>query len=416
MRNRLLVFLPVFLTASLPAILFAQHAPDTSVQVDADPMQDQLQAALVNATANLREQISQTRLSRDLSIGDFLSRTDRQAELSRIIKEARPVGGPRWVNERTCQLRVQLAGSEISAMLMGIAHEPDSHSPISPHALKSKLNDWDRLVFTAVGSSAGAELVDSAKPVESAGQWSEVSDAARKNAIAQARSDAARQVIANVNPINLNSSTRAADAFKNTVIADAFNSWLSHRPIVRIEFVDGLKVSVTISVAPDSLSAALRSAIAKDADFASATAIDWTQIDQQLEGFPAAVVGVGSAGSEAPATTLPAVLLPTQPPDWVNQQLLAEGMARGGGSRLKIARAAEARGIVQLHEQFLALHVDPSTTLADAARADPAFSQAVDRALLHTHTYRVDYQADGSVRVKVSLDLHDAWDDLHTSP
>lgn len=70
----------------------------------------------------------------------------------------------------------------------------------------------------------------------------------------------------------------------------------------------------------------------------------------------------------------------------------------------------------QLREKFLALHVTAQTTLADAVASDPQIAQAVNRAMLHAHTYKVDYRADGSVLTRVSLDLRDAWDELRSNP
>jgi hypothetical protein len=123
-----------------------------------------------------------------------------------------------------------------------------------------------------------------------------------------------------------------------------------------------------------------------------------------------------AGGSNEPisagATTLPTTVLPLTPPDWVDQQLQAQGSARGEGSRLKLARAAEARAAADLRDQLLKLHVDDRTTLADAAKNDLLLDKAIDRSLLQAKTYHVDYHADGSVSVRVSLDLQDAWDEL----
>jgi len=156
--------------------------------------------------------------------------------------------------------------------------------------------------------------------------------------------------------------------------------------------------------------------VQNDPAFANATPINWERVNQQIEDLPSTMAGSASAMMAGPATSLPSVVLPLQPPDWVDQQLQAEATASGVGSRLKIGRCAETDAVGKIRDQLLLLHLDPATTLGDAAHADPQLNQAVDRALLHAHTYRVDYNANGSVKVKVDLDLRDAWEALRANP
>jgi hypothetical protein len=122
--------------------------------------------------------------------------------------------------------------------------------------------------------------------------------------------------------------------------------------------------------------------------------------------------GGSSETTPAGATTLPTTVLPLTPPDWVDEQLQAQGSARGVGSPLKLARAAEIKAAGDLRRQILSLHVDDRTTLGDAAKGDAQLDKAIDRSLLQAKTYHVDYLPDGSVNVRVSLDLQDAWDQL----
>jgi hypothetical protein len=415
MRKQLVIFalaiFPAMVAVPTPA------SPPLAVSAgDTDPRQEQLQAATANAVADLRDQILRARLSRDITVNDFLDRTNSQAELARILKNAQPVGGPRWVDDHTCQVRLELPASSVAAMLMGVAHTPSQHAPLKPETLKLKFNDWNKVNFSSVGSSVGGDALDSAKPKEVVGKWDEVSDSARKSAIVQARADAAGQMTKAIGPILLTEKIHASDALARPAIADSFDKWLHHRPVTRIEFLDDLNVSVTISIAPKSLSNAFKSAVEADPDFVHSTKIDWDQVDHQLEELPASMAGTGAAVVAGPATSLPSIVLPLQPPDWVDQQLQADASASGNGSRLKVGHAAETDAIGKLRDQFLLLHIDPATTLGDAAHSDPQLKQAVDRALLHAHTYRVDYHSDGSVKVQVSLDLRDAWDALRSDP
>jgi hypothetical protein len=420
MRTRLIILsvamLPAVAVADLP-LSGSQAVPVPLASAgDADTHQDQVQAATANATANLRDQILRTRLSREITVGDFLDRTNSQPELTRILKTAQPIGGPRWVDERTCQVRVELPATTVAAMLLGIAHAPDQHPPINPETLKAKFGDWNRIKFSVVGSSAGGDAVEQAKPHDSIGKWSEVSDAARRAAIGQARADVARQIEHEMEPITLSGNVHAADAMARPEIAANFNRWLQRQPVTRIDFLDDLKVSVTISTSSRSLAAAFKSAVESDGGYTKGLSIDWKSVNEQIDVLPASVVGSGAAYVAGPGTTLPSIVLPLQSPDWVDRQLQAEASASGGGSRLKVGHSAEADAVGKLRDQFLQLHLDSSITLGDAARSDPQLNQAVDRALQHAHTYRVDYRADGSVKVQMTLDLRDAWDALRANP
>ena len=84
--------------------------------------------------------------------------------------------------------------------------------------------------------------------------------------------------------------------------------------------------------------------------------------------------------------------------------------------RVKMGRAAEARAVANIREQFLALHINAHSTLGEVAKSDPQLNKAIDRSLLQAHTFKVEYLADGSVKVRVSLTLHDAWDALRADP
>jgi hypothetical protein len=415
------VSLAILILAAAPALAIAQQKPALPARtpsLETDPRQEQIQAATTNAMTTLRDQVLRTRLSRDLLVGDFLERTNSLGELDRVLKAAQPIGGARWVDERTCQVRLELPESQVAALLMGIAHSPNQHSPIRPDVLKARFSDWSKLRFSVVGSSAGGDAIELARPGNATGKWSEVGDAARRSAIADARGDAAAKFVTAIGPVQLNDKTRASDALARPAIAAQFNSFLAKQPVTNIEFLDDLKVSVTISTAPAEMAEALQAAVTSDVDFSRPLNIDWQRVSRDVEQLPASAQGKASAVVSLQATSLPSTVLPLQPPDWLDQQLEAESSAAGGGagSRLKVGRAAEADAVGKIREQFLLLHINTTATLGEAAHNDPELKLAVDRAMLQAHASRVDYLPDGSVKVRVTLDLRDAWDALRSNP
>jgi len=308
-------------------------------------------------------------------------------------------------------VQLEIPGSRLVSFVHSTMRENPKRSPVKPEAIAGRLNAWSQLTFSAVGSSAEGDSIDLARPT-TAGKWAEVGDRARRQAVERAQADAVHQVILAISPIVIDANRQLKDAIARPPIADRVTAWLNRQPVTRIEFSDDLKVSLTLTLSPSALGRVLRTAITADAKFARAGgAIDWDRIRTDVEATPTNAVGTATA-VVAPATSLPAIVLPITPPDWLDQQLDAEATAHNAGSRLMMGRDAEADATGRIKAQLLALKLDDRTTLGDAARADPQVASAVTRAMRLTHTASVDYLPNGAVHVSMTLDLHDAWDEL----
>jgi hypothetical protein len=211
---------------------------------------------------------------------------------------------------------------------------------------------------------------------------------------------------------------KVQDALARKPINDRVSDFLNHQPVTRVEYLDDLRVSITLSTTPASFGTALQSAVMSDIRFSHDADIDWKSVQAEIVNRVGPTAGTAWA-TPAGATTTPAaptvVILPSSPPDWADTQIESEATSSEGATRLKIARAAEAIATIKLREKFLALKVG-KITLGDAAKADPQLEQAVNRVMMHAHTYKVDYRADGSILVRVSLDLRYAWEELTGKP
>jgi hypothetical protein len=51
-------------------------------------------------------------------------------------------------------------------------------------------------------------------------------------------------------------------------------------------------------------------------------------------------------------------------------------------------------------------------TVDDAAKRDPRIARALERAMLRARTFKVDYDADGGVTVRMTIDAEDVWDEI----
>jgi hypothetical protein len=353
-----------------------------------------------------------------LDVHALLSRTGDDTLLSQALQNAQSVGGPRWVDDHTCQVRLEISGSELADLLVKEAREHPERSPLTPDELRRRLDAWNKMTFFAVGSSAEGESIELAGPHYVVGAWSEVDETTRRRTVAAARRDAVQNILGTVSDIPLSPTFKVQDALARKAIMDRVCDFLNHQPVTRVEFLDDLRVSITLSTTPASFGTALQSAVMGDSKFSHDAAIDWKSVQAEIVNRVGPTAGTAWA-TPAGSTTTPAaptaVILPSSPPDWADTQIESEATSSEGATRLKIARAAEAVATAKLREKFLALKVG-KITLAGAAKADPELAKAVNRVMMHAHTYKVDYRADGSILVRVSLDLRNAWEELTGKP
>lgn len=73
--------------------------------------------ALDNARSQLREQILATEVDCGVNVGDLLHSAGTLDELDRQLAAVTPVGGVRWVDNDRCQVRLELPGEAVAALL-----------------------------------------------------------------------------------------------------------------------------------------------------------------------------------------------------------------------------------------------------------------------------------------------------------
>jgi hypothetical protein len=410
-----------------PSSLTTPMAPSAGGADDA--RRAQVQAAASNAASNLREQVLRMPLSRTVDVRQFVDRTRSDSALSAALQNAQQIGSPRWVDDRTCQVRLEVPASSVGQVLLDEAHRNPQQSPVRADDLQQRVTEWNRMSFFAVGSAVAGESIENAAPHAAVGAWAKVSEAVRRKTISRAREDAVTQVLDDVAPVALNQSVHVQDALRRQEIGPHVSRWLSYQPVTRVEFLEDLRVSVTIAPSAKSLASTLQVAVIADKDFLRDQTVDWDRVEQDIAAHIGPTVGTASISAgdvgappapPSPKNTsaLPVTVLPLQPPDWMDSTLEADATARGvaGAPRLKTANTAEAKAIDALKEKLLALHVTQSSTLADAVKSDEHLTRGIDRAMLHARISKVDYLPDGSVRAQASLDLQNAWDELRSNP
>lgn len=387
-----------------------------SAQSD-DP--DQLSAATDRAVRQLYQDVANTPLDSRVTVGEFLERTRGQDELLSTLQRAQQIGGPRWIDDQTCQVQLEISGARVARTLSQIAARKPHRSPIAPDVLELRLADWRTRTFSTTGSSTAAARVEQIVPAGDGDDgWNTVSDDARRQAIGAAKYDAAIKVFDAIAPIPLSDGKTIGDALEIESVADHLHRWLADRPVTNLEFRDNLEVEITLAVPADEVSTVLREALGTQKQIAALDDEQWTKVAEQIRAAVPPAVGRGSVERDAVQTTRETPqIVGDDAPAWIDRRLTADGTAPRDQSKLRSARAAEADALKKLEAQIHALPLNAETTIARAAKQNGRIEDAVQRALRSARIVSTDYaRPDGSVGVKVELELRNVWEELLRGP
>jgi hypothetical protein len=393
---RLSVTLILLIALGLPMLAWAGNA-----------RQSQIDAATANAVDALQREIGNQPLASGQTVKEFLAQTNSESALRQLLARAGPVGGPRWLDAQTCQVRLQIDGSQIADLLISIAQAHPKATPIDAQPLR----DLRQRSFEATSTSTAANSINTLAPAAGEPAWRDVSPDQRRQALIQARQNAIEHVVDTLNPIELSQGrTIGQEIASNPVLRQRLQAYLQTAPITRVDFQDNLQVRVQLRPSWQELAQTIYSAwIGKPsgdldvADFANIQSLR-DRISQRLRetAGTAAVVQSG-------AQPMPAVAIPQQPPAWVDDQIETIGHGFVPGSQLKSSRAAEHDAKLKMRSRLEAMRLDGSQTILDAARRNPHVADAINQALEQARPYKSDYNADGSVTIHEILDLRDFW-------
>src|SRR3954463_4038674 len=78
----------------------------------------QVGAATSDAVNRLRADIGAQRLSSELTVADFLDRTRSCDQLLQTLHRADQIGGPRWIDNETCQVKLAIGSDRVRQTLV----------------------------------------------------------------------------------------------------------------------------------------------------------------------------------------------------------------------------------------------------------------------------------------------------------
>jgi hypothetical protein len=384
-------------------------------KVDPGARRAQVSAATCDAIEGLRRDVLSTSLTPEMTVEQFIQRTGSKDALDQALHRAEQIGGTRWLDDETCQVRLQLPGSEVADAIVKIADTKPRDLGIPAEVIRQRVDRLRERTFAATGMSTGA--IDRLRPRPDQVAWKGVPDAAVRSALHDARRNAAAQVLQNVEPVVMPSGkARLSSVLSDAKVRSELEGWLMSRPVTSAEFRDDLEVRVGVAPDAEAFWNELATAAGDRKDLGFPTDPDARErlrsdVIRRIEPT------VGRAVAKAPtgggnARALMAVDIPRDPPRWIGDQLDVTAPSKRVDGPLKTARAAESAARDKLRQRIEQLPLSPKLTLGEAARRDDRVRAAVDRTVKNARPRKVIYHSDGGAEVSFSLDLRDLWYEL----
>ena len=82
-----------------------------------DAARPQVLAATKDAVSNLLDEVARVPLNARVTVGDSLRQTRSTEEMVRVLQRAQQMGGPRWIDDHTCQVELQISGPIVAQQL-----------------------------------------------------------------------------------------------------------------------------------------------------------------------------------------------------------------------------------------------------------------------------------------------------------
>ncbi len=380
------------------------------VRADDESRKTEVAAATSSAVNRLLDEVEAEPITGGVSVHLLIDKTASQPELLAVLQQAQQIGGPRWEDDQTCEIRLDINGDVVYRALVKIAADNPTTSPVPADVVRKNLSGWDGRVFSATGGCV--DKLDAVHPPASSIAWKGAADQDVQAALQAARQDLVTRVLDSIGAVELPDNKHIGDALSNPPVASAMANWVGSRPLTRVDFREDSTVDVTLSITPAALCQEFRAVMSAHPDAAPLPADEagWEKIAAQIAQAMASPVGHAAL---APTTRPAVLLLPTLAPAWVARQLDAEGNGPVAQSKLLSARIAEDDAVGHLHDQVLALAISEKQSLRDLAGGDAEFSALIDRAVArNVHVYAVDYHADGTVHVRASINLRELWEEI----
>src|SRR2546426_328967 len=83
----------------------------------------QVAAATADAIGALERDVLSATVTGTLTVEQFVDQAHARDDLARVLRHAQQIGGARWLDEKTCQVRLELSGDDVADLLVSIAQD-----------------------------------------------------------------------------------------------------------------------------------------------------------------------------------------------------------------------------------------------------------------------------------------------------
>ncbi|MBI1871675.1 MAG: LPP20 family lipoprotein [Chlamydiae bacterium] len=408
------------------------------------PVQDKLlakRAATVDAYRNLAERIKGLQINANTYVRDFVAESDEiNTELDTFIKGIRVVGEPRYFEDGSAEVTVEVTLSELVQQLQRIY-------TIYHHLFHDHVYSFDQMVtfnrlkvIRETGHGAprenpglvqGLAQANAAAPVPSAGipGWENVMARGRMMAERAAKVDAYRNMAERIKGLQI-----TANSYVRDFVAE------SDEISTRVDtFIKGMRTVGAYRYLPDGTCQVDVEVAIQEVVKELTTIRDWyihhdpyyhwyhvdlktTKFEDVVNFYPKKrirVTGEGvppekymASGSQPAAIGNP---MP-QAPEWVGQIITAKGTGiapegqTGTEAKLMAARAAEMDAKRNLAERVNGVRIDAQTTVKDLAVQNDSIHAEVQTFLAGAQVSEPHFLEDGSAEVEAQLPLNSLWE------
>ncbi len=213
------------------------------VRADDESRKTEVAAATSSAVNRLLDEVEAEPITGGVSVHLLIDKTASQPELLAVLQQAQQIGGPRWEDDQTCEIRLDINGDVVYRALVKIAADNPTTSPVPADVVRKNLSGWDGRVFSATGGCV--DKLDAVHPPASSIAWKGAADQDVQAALQAARQDLVTRVLDSIGAVELPDNKHIGDALSNPPVASAMANWVGSRPLTRVDFREDSTVDHT---------------------------------------------------------------------------------------------------------------------------------------------------------------------------
>src|SRR5205085_2367012 len=94
-----------------------------TIAAASDDRRAQVAAATADGMGALEREVLSETITGTLTVEQFIDEAHARDDLARVVRRAQQIGGARWLDDKTCQVRLELSGNEVADLLVSIAQD-----------------------------------------------------------------------------------------------------------------------------------------------------------------------------------------------------------------------------------------------------------------------------------------------------